>query len=118
MLHRPLIALLLSLCLIWQVAFVSQGGALSGGAAPEHGSMHVFDQSHHHHDDGGFHEDESPEAAQHVQSDGLMQVTAVFAAPPSLSARAPWLLTCRLAVEQAMPSPYLEGPERPPRLIA
>lgn len=118
MLHRRVIALLLSLGLIWQVAFASQGFMLSGAGDAEHASMHLFDQSHHHHDDGDFHEEETPEAVKHVQSDGLTNLTAVFSASPAFATRAPWSLTFRQPVERATPPPYLAGPERPPRPIA
>lgn len=114
---RLAIVLVLSLCLIWQVAFASQGFMLAGTNDAEHASMHLFGHSHHHHADGGFHENETPEGARHVQADGLMNLTAVFSASPAFAARAPWSLAFLQPVEGVPPSPYLAGPERPPRPI-
>lgn len=117
--RRPLVFLLLSLCLVWQSAFAVLGLVPSEAHSDlaKHAAMHLFDESHHHHD-GDFHPADSPEALQHIQDDGLLNLAAVMPALPVLSRHASWTTSCRLPPVRALAPPFIEGPERPPRTIA
>jgi hypothetical protein len=121
---RRWLAIVLALAMLpWQAA----GWAASvlsdiNSAEQRHMAAHWAGEAHHHHhdahdDDGdGLHHDDSEESLRHaIQSDAHLNAVAVV--PDVLG----WLSPSPLAsVPDALPSlpgpsPFLEGPRRPPR---
>lgn len=109
----PLLVLLLAV--LWQsVAIVRAGAPVDVLGDPAHAALHLQQKSHHHHHDGTFHLDDSEESVRHVLSDNANATAAPpVSAPRDLPAQA---TGSPAGWHDALPpSPYLEGPLRPPR---
>lgn len=107
------------------LALLTQSLAVSGrGLQMEvrgdlsHFAMHNAGISHHHNDDGTPCRDNSDEAKQHVQHDCCPNAPAIPASVCNASPVAAGKGLLPILSQHALPSPYLEGPKRPPRLTA
>lgn len=104
--------------MLWQsVALARPGSTVNVLADLEHAALHWQEEGHHHHDDGSYHLDDSQASSFHVLSDHLTAATALLPAssqhfPPSACARPGGLHGA------PVPSPFLDGLLRPPRLRA
>ena len=108
---RRLIAFIVSLMLACS-GFSAAARVLLPAVADEHAA--VQGTGHHHHG-GGLEAGDFDKPAQHAEcDDGLSDVALLAPAWPAPGA----LLSCAAPAErpgQAMPTPFLEGPMRPPR---
>jgi hypothetical protein len=117
-LRSPLTLLLLILCLCWQsLAQAGSAVALADAAEHEHAMLHFHGEAHHHHDGhgaGGIHQDESSASVQHLLDDACTHAPALVA---SLSTTVASCTGSTLVVTAAasVPSPFVDGFERPPR---
>ncbi|WP_424859209.1 MULTISPECIES: hypothetical protein [unclassified Tepidimonas] len=114
---RRLVAFILSLVLsCYGFAAVAKALVLTSG--DDHAVAHLLEQAHHHHDDGSVHVDDSDESVQHVMVDQWLGAPAMPAEPPAL----PHLRLVAASPPDhsisRIPTPYLEGPRRPPRSSA
>lgn len=114
---RILIHLLLSLCLLWQgSAFAIVGSPRAGADLLVHEQMHREMQPHHHLCDGGVNPDDSASSVLYTVCDAACSaalVTAVVVELAFVTDVAP-----RARPGGPRPAPFLEGPVRPPRLLA
>jgi hypothetical protein len=113
-----LIALLLVLMNVWQVA--SAAGLpqfmAAQGEALEHSLMHWQGEVHHHDTDGTIHADQSEDSYAHMMSDCCMHHFGVVAAGV-LVALEPLPQHVAQAAQSVPPPPYLDGLRRPPRSL-
>lgn len=113
-----LIALLLVLMNIWQVA--SAAGLAQfwseQGQALQHTVMHWQGEAHHHDSLGHVHVDESEDSFQHMMADCCLHHVGVIAAP-AVVALEPLPQPVAQAVQAVPPPPYLDGLRRPPRSL-
>ncbi len=104
--------------LVQSAAAAGHGLRMEANRDLSHAAMHEAGISHHHNHDGSSSRDNSDEARQHVQHDHCPNTPALPAstcnAGPSLAGSADIPALSQLP----HPSPYLEGPRRPPRLNA
>ena len=118
--RRRLTSFLLMFCLILQGMAVA-GTDVVFADDPEllHASMHWLGEAHHHdqHGHGELHQDESPASVQHLMADACTFAPALV---HSVALRLPQLLPDGPgeATASAIPKPFLDGLERPPRLTA
>jgi hypothetical protein len=89
--------------------------AASGDAG--HAALHWQQQGHHHHDDGSAHLDDSADSARHLAADQL-PTPLVAAAAERLALPHPGGSAPLACADSGLPSPFLEGPLRPPRATA
>lgn len=117
--RTPLTILLLILCLCWQsLAQAGSAVALSSASEREHAAMHFHGEAHHHdeHGDGGVHQDQSATSVQHLLDDACTNAPALMAritlplAPPASGA-------LPLPAAAPVPAAFVDGLERPPRLL-
>jgi hypothetical protein len=103
--------------ILWQtVATAGQGMLLEHAEGLAHAVLHWEKQGHHHHDDGSVDQDNSPESVQHILADAQLNTTGVL---PALRGTAlPGFGSCTRAPgpDSALPPPFLEATEQPPRL--
>lgn len=110
--------ILMLLLLMQTVGFTSIGyidaRTIKTGYEAHHARMHAEGTAHHHDHDGSVSVDDTSRSIDHIVSDSVAHLTAVFYAPdfPSLNLvpAAP-----NDSVEVARPPPDLDGPRRPPR---
>lgn len=102
-------------CVVWQaVALAYIGGPgimVSGDASHEH--MHLHNQSHHHDADGSIAFDLSLASYLHMTFDSGAAATMVSLLPLQLLRTAD--VAPRASQDDALTSPFVEGPLRPPR---
>lgn len=116
--RRSLTLLFLLTSLFWQsLTLAGQATALGQAQDLGHALLHWQDSAHHHHEDGSFHEEDSPDAAQHVVADGALQTPGLISGAIAhvLNARTP---TPAAVDERAAAPPLIDGPRRPPRAYA
>lgn len=105
-------------CLLWQgMAVAGTDVVFADDTELLHASMHWLSEAHHHdgHDQGGLHLDESPASVQHLMDDAC---TCAPALVHTVALGLPQLLPDEPveATASAIPKPFLDGLERPPRL--
>ncbi|WP_162591017.1 hypothetical protein [Variovorax sp. PBL-E5] len=108
-----------ALVLLWVSAFwqaLTMGGyVLTIGGATDigHAVLHWQEKPHHHHADGSVSQNSSAESAHHMAADGSLGDAAV----PPTRLMLPRIDPVRpvAAEEPALPWPYLDGLQRPPR---
>ncbi len=112
--------LLLILCLCWQsLAQAGSAVALAEAAERDHAAMHFHGEAHHHdeHGSGDIHQDESPTSLQHLLDDACTNAPALVAST-SVAVVSPARDALTVMVAASVPSPFVDGLERPPRLHA
>lgn len=113
-----LIALLLVLMNVWQVA--SAAGLpqflAAQGEALEHALMHWQGEAHHHGSDGHIHTDDSEDSFAHMMADCCLHHFGVIAAR-AVVALEPVPQHVAQAAQTVPPPPYLDGLRRPPRSL-
>lgn len=115
--HRTFTILLVLSSILWPaVATAGQGMLLEHAEGLAHTVLHWEKQGHHHHDDGSLHEDSSPESMQHILADAQLNATGVL--PALRDPAVPGFGSCTRAPgpDSALPPPFLEASEHPPRL--
>lgn len=116
--RRSAVLLVLMFALVWQALALARPGStvnLLDDAA--HAALHLQGAGHHHDEDGGVRPDDSTAALMHALGDSV-------GSPTALPVKAPLGLTVRPglapggASQRPPAAPFIEGPLRPPRLLA
>ena len=116
--RRWLVALIVALLLpCYGLAAAGKGLAMAL-ADNHHAAAHVTEHAHHHHDDGSYHDEDSHEGVLHVHADPWLGGAALLVASPELPTVALPRASPPAVLVPPPPSPFLEGPRRPPRSIA
>jgi hypothetical protein len=115
--RRTSVIVAILIAMLWQsLAMARADSTLNVLADVEHAMLHWQGEDHHHHDDGSFHRDASDESERHLLADHH-NASAVL---PDASVRLALADAGSPAMHEprAVPHPFLDGPLRPPRLIA
>ncbi|MDP3699406.1 MAG: hypothetical protein Q8R72_00710 [Hylemonella sp.] len=117
--RKRLIALLLVLLNVWQVASAAGLPQLlaAQGQALDHAVMHWQGEAHHHDDHGVVHADGSQDSIQHMMADCCFHHLAVFQAPSVVALESLPQQVAQTA-QPVPPPPHLDGLRRPPRLLS
>jgi hypothetical protein len=108
-------ALVLLLAICWQALSVLSPMAIDAKSLEyAHVAMHLEASDHHHHDDGSLHAEPLGNTLHHLHADGSFNATGL---PPGAIGQAPPVRQAEPGAAPTVhkPSPYLEGPLRPPR---
>jgi len=104
----------LAFCVIWQaVAFGYFGGRGATHGDSGHDRMHLEMQAHHHDAEGSVEFDDSVASLLHMTADLAGSASMVREMPLRLLRTAD--VAPRATLADTLPSPYLEGPLRPPK---
>ena len=88
---------------------------IAGGSDVTHAALHWNDSGHHHDEDGSVHQDDSADSVRHVVADAGLHAAA-------WATTAAWSVGRRASSKPAVrddtfrPPPFIDGPNRPPRL--
>jgi hypothetical protein len=111
-------ALFLLLAMVWQtLGLLTPVNVADRATSLSHLVQHCEDFEHHHHMDQSLHADSAEESAPHVHADGGFGSAGPIRSDETLMGKA---LPVLLAIFKTatIPSPYLEGPLRPPQRLA
>lgn len=116
---RRVIALLLVVLSLWQTASAAglAQAYLAQDAELAHLTLHWQAEGHHHDSDGNIHADDSHDSIQHVMADCSTHHLGLIVAFPFTTLEPAAQGVVQLA-QQRPPSPYLDGPQRPPKSLS
>ena len=111
------IPLLVTFSMLWQSMAMAHVGAVFPSAAEwVHSVLHWEAVNHHHHEDGSWHVDDSAESTHHMMCDHLSNPVALPQSVVRTQVQGAQMIALSV-VRLGLPSPHLESPLRPPRLI-
>jgi hypothetical protein len=113
--RRTSVLLVILFAMLWQsVAHARVGSTVNVLVDLQHAVLHWQEKAHHHHEDGSYHLDDSKESAQHVLTDNVAPVSALWPTAshelPPLGSAVPVGLH-----QRPVSDPTLDGLLRPPR---
>ncbi len=120
--RRGFTTFLLIFCVFWQaLAHAGAGVVIASQEEQSHAAMHFHSEAHHHdhHDDGtgdidGVHSDQSDESVQHLAADCGIHAPGLLGFVDMRLTQLPPEMPVEV-VATPPPSPFLAGPERPPK---
>lgn len=106
------------LAILWQsLAMLSPMSVAAKAMEYEHAALHAQTSGHHHHDDGSLHVEAVDSTSHHLHADSGLHSAGL--PPGAINQALPAHATSPVGVPLAtIPTPYLEGPLRPPRITA
>lgn len=115
---RRVVAFFLLMAMSWQaIALARPGSSINVLDDPAHAALHWQGTHHHHHDDGSVRCDDTPDSAQHVLIDDIGMTAGLTSIAIDRADALP--STAPPGGQPGVaPSPFLEGPLKPPRLHA